>query len=296
MFNNKFNSKKADPLVEAAKAAMELGQKRRDAIAAVNEEFGVYNRNAVIREHLAAYDARIEEVFNGMKEGKPLDPVGKEDGDVDNDGDSDKSDKYLLNRRKAIGKSMGKRMEEGSGVSGEDPGMAVAKQAAKQTSTPASTPAPTKTKDLSSTISSARGAAGMYKEGINEMWSDPIDPEVKAFWDKRMAKSRAEKVKAEKVKSKKKESTRKKIKEESLDEAVSRKHFQQVADLIKGHESQEKRNELASHHAGIFSKQNPRFDHGRFHKAAGSTAHETKTVKESVLAAIRAKYMKEENF
>lgn len=35
---------------------------------------------------------------------KKLDPVGKEDGDVDNDGDKDKSDKYLLARRKKIGK------------------------------------------------------------------------------------------------------------------------------------------------------------------------------------------------
>jgi hypothetical protein len=33
-----------------------------------------------------------------------LDPVGKEDKDVDNDGDHDKSDKYLLARRKKISK------------------------------------------------------------------------------------------------------------------------------------------------------------------------------------------------
>ena len=32
-----------------------------------------------------------------------MDPVGQEDGDVDNDGDKDSSDKYLLKRRKAIG-------------------------------------------------------------------------------------------------------------------------------------------------------------------------------------------------
>ena len=32
-----------------------------------------------------------------------LDPVGKEDADIDNDGDSDKSDSYLRNRRKAVG-------------------------------------------------------------------------------------------------------------------------------------------------------------------------------------------------
>ena len=35
---------------------------------------------------------------------KKLDPVGKEDGDIDNDGDKDKSDKYLLARRKKVGK------------------------------------------------------------------------------------------------------------------------------------------------------------------------------------------------
>ena len=40
------------------------------------------------------------------KSGKGLDPVGKEDSDIDNDGDVDKSDKYLHKRRKAIGKAI----------------------------------------------------------------------------------------------------------------------------------------------------------------------------------------------
>ena len=82
-------------------------------------------------------------------------------------------------------------------------------------------------------------------------------------------------------------------KEETLDEAVSRKHFQQVADLIKGHESQEKRNELASHHASIFAKQNPRFNHEKFHAAAGSTAHQApkkmEEAKKWIQAAIKKK-------
>ena len=43
--------------------------------------------------------------------GKKLDPVGKEDKDIDNDGDHDKSDKYLLKRRAAIGKSIRTRAE-----------------------------------------------------------------------------------------------------------------------------------------------------------------------------------------
>ena len=38
--------------------------------------------------------------------GEAMDPVGKEDGDIDNDGDKDAIDKYLMNRRKAIGKAM----------------------------------------------------------------------------------------------------------------------------------------------------------------------------------------------
>ena len=35
---------------------------------------------------------------------KKLDPVGKEDKDIDNDGDHDESDKYLIARRKKVGK------------------------------------------------------------------------------------------------------------------------------------------------------------------------------------------------
>ena len=45
---------------------------------------------------------------------KKLDPVGKEDKDIDNDGDHDKSDKYLLARRKKVSKiiSSKKKMKE----------------------------------------------------------------------------------------------------------------------------------------------------------------------------------------
>ena len=42
-------------------------------------------------------------------EAKKLDPVGKEDGDIDNDGDEDESDSYLANRRKTVAKAMGKK-------------------------------------------------------------------------------------------------------------------------------------------------------------------------------------------
>lgn len=41
-----------------------------------------------------------------------LDPVGKEDDDIDNDGDVDKTDKYLHKRRQAVGKAMMKEDDE----------------------------------------------------------------------------------------------------------------------------------------------------------------------------------------
>ena len=43
-----------------------------------------------------------------VKAGKGLDPVGKEDSDINNDGKVDKSDSYLKNRRKTIGKAIAK--------------------------------------------------------------------------------------------------------------------------------------------------------------------------------------------
>ena len=47
-----------------------------------------------------------------IKIGEAMDPVGKHDADIDNDGDTDKSDKYLIARRKAIGKAIRKEEVE----------------------------------------------------------------------------------------------------------------------------------------------------------------------------------------
>lgn len=54
----------------------------------------------------------------------------------------------------------------------------------------------------------------------------------------------------------------------------TRKHFQQVADLLKNIPDEAKRKELAQHHAGLFKQQNPRFDHKRFYQAAGVEVNE----------------------
>ena len=53
----------------------------------------------------------ITEAYQSVEE-KKLDPVGKEDGDVDNDGDKDSSDSYLMKRRAAIKKAMKKEEVE----------------------------------------------------------------------------------------------------------------------------------------------------------------------------------------
>ena len=58
------------------------------------------------------YDAEeLASIYKSVYE-KKLDPVGQEDKDIDNDGDHDKSDKYLLNRRKVRGSAIKTRKEE----------------------------------------------------------------------------------------------------------------------------------------------------------------------------------------
>tara|TARA_A100001234_G_C12421604_1_gene298864 strand:- start:29 stop:607 length:579 start_codon:yes stop_codon:yes gene_type:complete len=47
-----------------------------------------------------------------LSEKKKLDPVGKEDKDIDNDGDHDESDKYLLARRKKVSKIIGMKKKK----------------------------------------------------------------------------------------------------------------------------------------------------------------------------------------
>ena len=47
--------------------------------------------------------------YHGAMKKEALDPVGQEDDDIDNDGDTDKSDKYLHNRRKVVGKAISKK-------------------------------------------------------------------------------------------------------------------------------------------------------------------------------------------
>tara|TARA_R100001082_G_scaffold106839_1_gene80109 strand:- start:281 stop:604 length:324 start_codon:yes stop_codon:yes gene_type:complete len=72
--------------------------------------------NQILQGNLVETKEELESVLyqkmNMFIEGKKkvlygdLDPVGKEDEDVDNDGDVDDSDRYLKNRRKKVKKAM----------------------------------------------------------------------------------------------------------------------------------------------------------------------------------------------
>ena len=64
-------------------------------------------------EKSSAYlSGRAVKVCKGQMKGEALDPVGKEDDDIDNDGDVDKSDKYLKNRRDKISKAIDESLRD----------------------------------------------------------------------------------------------------------------------------------------------------------------------------------------
>jgi len=66
-------------------------------------------RKKGLRVELAnASSSAKKDTYDNKGGGKGLDPVGKEDGDVNNDGKKDKTDKYLMNRRKTIGRAITK--------------------------------------------------------------------------------------------------------------------------------------------------------------------------------------------
>ena len=103
------NSKATQAVIDAASKIL-MGVKDDETAKAQTEE-----------EHPAIDPKNQEDVQEGKKmsskekmakglynEKKKMDPVGDEDGDVDNDGDMDDSDKFLMKRRKAIKKAMAK--------------------------------------------------------------------------------------------------------------------------------------------------------------------------------------------
>ena len=62
------------------------------------------------KDRRADHEARRGKKTKGVvNEFKKLDPVGQEDGDINNDGKKDGTDKYLMNRRNAVKKAIAKK-------------------------------------------------------------------------------------------------------------------------------------------------------------------------------------------
>ena len=72
------------------------------------EEIRMENNRFGLSDSLVDAVANVLAGKQPIEEKKKMDPVGQEDGDIDNDGDKDDSDEYLMKKRKAIGKAMKK--------------------------------------------------------------------------------------------------------------------------------------------------------------------------------------------
>ena len=100
------NSKATQAVIDAASKIL-MGVKDDETAKAQTEEEhpAIDPKNQEDVQEMSSKEKMKKGLYN--KEAK-MDPVGDEDGDIDNDGDMDKSDKYLSKRRKAIKKAMAK--------------------------------------------------------------------------------------------------------------------------------------------------------------------------------------------
>lgn len=109
----KFQSKErkaagAAILAKLKKEETEIGEaEEKDPFGRPGGKYGGVKKGGGYDKGYQAMQKKLKELDKVKTEA--LDPVGKEDSDIDNDGDTDKTDKYLHNRRKAIGKAIDKK-------------------------------------------------------------------------------------------------------------------------------------------------------------------------------------------
>ena len=110
----KYLDTKKDSLEEAVSKAMN-GDNRpsADTLVAEGGKYLKYSdlllqkgRLMAKNQSTAMIDKEISKEMKKLNIKEKMDPVGKEDGDIDNDGDKDSSDKYLAKKRKAITKAI----------------------------------------------------------------------------------------------------------------------------------------------------------------------------------------------
>ena len=126
---NQKGLKRVETAIKSAQSTKTKSEKEAEARAkrlAKRSEKGGYKGsgtksiNVGVREENIGVPSKIRqewaEAYTSIYEKKLAapdhDPVGQEDKDIDNDGDHDKTDKYLLNRRRVIGKAISKKSKK----------------------------------------------------------------------------------------------------------------------------------------------------------------------------------------
>jgi hypothetical protein len=101
----------------AARREKRLARQRKQmGTSSTGQDFG-HDYGISSAERKKRQQAEFDKFVGKKTQKEALDPVGKEDGDVNNDGKKDSTDSYLMKRRKAIGKAMGKRLKESRALS-----------------------------------------------------------------------------------------------------------------------------------------------------------------------------------
>ena len=114
------NEEVVDEMSCPSPAVIDRKKKKKSGMSLTKESYG---RNPLTglptglkSEGEKKKETKITDKQRRMMKVEAMDPVGKEDGDINNDGKKDGTDKYLMNRRKAIGKAIAKkrgRVKEG---------------------------------------------------------------------------------------------------------------------------------------------------------------------------------------
>ena len=87
-------------------------QRKKMGTSSTGQDFG-HDYGISSAERKKRQQAEFDKFVGKKTQKEGLDPVGKEDGDVNNDGKKDSTDSYLMKRRKAIGKAIKSKMSEG---------------------------------------------------------------------------------------------------------------------------------------------------------------------------------------
>ena len=104
MYMSQLSKSPAPPAIKARAKQMLMGEDyKKDLGKLVSDSAASALYKVFVEHHQKDKDGNTIP-HNDVVVEKKLDPVGKADADIDNDGDVDKSDKYLHARRKKIGK------------------------------------------------------------------------------------------------------------------------------------------------------------------------------------------------